>query len=243
MASVPKSVPSAVPSSATAANLPENTGPQLGPYNPMTGSSVNPVVPRSDNQAQDGTTPQPGYGRAAETGSEFQGGGTGAPSVPGMNGILFRKSPIDSHYVSQAEGTNPYSLVNNPSTRGMNTFVVPYQNHIAQTSQDVDANGFRNSPAQQRQSVMRFQPPPHADGYAPQSYTPRQMPAHARQARFQPVIGTDPPSSGVLNSSTFGAGQTAGGIGGSNYTPTPGPPVTQSTAGNPAAVSAEPTWG
>ena len=240
MPSIPKSVaPSLAPSAGGTEIL---TAPQLGPNLPMTGSAVSPVVPRSDDQAKQGTTDQPGYGRTGETAGSFTGGSAGAPSLP-LDGYLFRKGPIDAHYQSESQGREPYRRVNSPPTRGMLTFVLTYLNHIAFSAQEVDANGFRARPAQQRTSYMRVTPPPHGGGYAPETYAPRQLPQHPLTYRYGPQTGTDPYGSGVLNSSTYGAGQTAGGIGGSQYRPSPGPPLTSSTADTPGSVSAMPVWG
>lgn len=84
--------------------------------------------------------------------------------------------------------------------------------------------------------------PPHANGYSPETAVPHRLPQHPNTAKFLPAVGTSKYGTGVLNSDTFGAGQTAGGIGGNNYTPQPGPPQTTSTATD-NTVSAEPTWG
>jgi hypothetical protein len=239
---LPKAVPSAVAPS-TQNSVPILTEAQLGPYQPMSGSAINPVVPRTEEMGADEISPQPGFGGRGTTGEPFSAGSEGAPSVPGMNGALFTPGPIDTHYVSEAEARNPYSKVNNPPTRGMFTRIQPFANHIAQTPQDVDPNGFRISPAQQRTSVMRNQLPNHGIGYAPETATPRALPQRVRFNRIQPTTGTDPYGSGVLNNDTLGAGQTAGGIGGNNYTPDPGPPDTTSTAGANQPVTDMPTWG
>jgi hypothetical protein len=102
-------------------------------------------------------------------------------------------------------------------------------------------SGFKLSGPQQRTSVMRNQLPPHGIGYAPETYVPRQLPQATRYNKIVPTVGTDRYGTGVLNTDTFGAGQTAGGIGGNNYTPSPGPPNTNNLSAS--ASSAEPTWG
>jgi hypothetical protein len=159
-----------------------------------------------------------------------------------MNGVLFTQGPIDSHYVSESETRNPYAKVNNPPTRGMNTFILKFINGIGLGSQNKESTGWDNRQPQQRTSVMRFAPPAHGMGYTQQTYTPRQMPQQPNTSKYLPATGTDRYGSGVLNSDTFGAGQTAGGQGGNNYTPVPGPPSTVSTAGN-TPISNEPSWG
>jgi hypothetical protein len=239
--SVPKAVPSSVAAS-TSNSVDILTEPQLGPYRPMTGSSIVPVVPRTDTGNPADINPQPKYGHAIDVGGQFEGGSAGAPSLP-TDGYLFKKGPIDPHYVSQAEVRNPYAKVNNPPTRGMFTWVKEYLNHIAQSPQNVDPNGFRNSPPQQRTSVMRITPPNHGAGYAPETFTPRQLPQSDNTYKYNPAIGTQAYGTGVLNSDTFGAGQTAGGIGGNQYTPTIGPPVTTSTADAPPVAYSMPVWG
>ena len=238
---VPKAVPSAVPVSTGNDNVPVNSEPQRSPYKPMQGKPVIPVVPRSDEQSEKHLPAQPHYGGAGYNGYSPESGSPGAPSVP-PNGYLFTQGPIDPHYLSEWEPANPYGKVNNPPTRGMLTFVKQYLNHIAY-SQNYDNTGFRLSGPQQRTSVMRVTPPPHGIGYAPETYNPRQMPQADNTYKFNPVTGTDPYGSGVLNADTFGAGQTAGGIGGNRYTPAPGPPATQSTADQPGNPSGMPTWG
>jgi hypothetical protein len=239
---VPKAVPSAVAPSA-ANTVPVLTEPQRQPYLPASGNKPIPVVPRTEVAGE--PSPQPGFGHA-EWGmsDQFFAGSSGAPSVP-VNGFLFKRGPVDEHYTAENEGRNPYAKVNNPPTRGMFTFIKEYLNHIAGTPQYVDANGFRISDPQQRTSVMRVTPPPHGGGFAPETYEPRQMPQRENVYKYPPAIGTGPfgrKGTSVLNSATFGAGQTAGGIGGSNYTPQPGPPPTTSTSGS-AGSSDMPTWG
>jgi hypothetical protein len=159
-----------------------------------------------------------------------------------MNGALFRKGPADPHYLSEDEGDkNPYKKVNNPKTNGMLTFIKTYANGIFQGKQNVDNAGWQERGAQQRTSVMRVTTPPHGDGYAPETYVPNQMPQQARTQKFLPTTGPGDP--GTLNSSTYGAGQTAGGIGGNQYTPQPGPPETNSTADTTTNPSGMPSWG
>src|SRR5487761_275097 len=106
MSSVASSVPSAVaPSSATSVAI--QTGPQLGPYQPSTGSSDVPSVPRSGDEPVENIPEQPHYGAIGTEGSERVSGGYGAPSVPRM-GIFFKHRPIDEHYLSMAEPVSPY---------------------------------------------------------------------------------------------------------------------------------------
>lgn len=241
MTGPPKAVPSAVANS-TANSVAILTEPQLGPHQPMSGSSINPVVPRTEGDNPEDARSQPGFLDAAGQGCQHNAGNEGAPSVPGLGGVLFTPGPIDQHYQSMDEPYNPVAKVNNPPTRGMFTWVKSYLNHIAQSPQDVDGNGFRISPPQQRTSVMRITPPPHGNGYSPETYTPRQLPQAPHTYKFNPATGTQAYGTGVLNSDTFGAGQTAGGVGGNQYTPAPGPPDTTSTAGG-AGTSTMPTWG
>lgn len=240
MAALTKAVPSAVAPS-TSNSVPVLKEPQLGPYEPMSGSSINPSVPKTETDGD--PSAQPGFGGYSQGGMPFTAGSEGAPSVPGMNGVLFTPGPIDSHYVSQAEVRNPYAKVNNPPTRGKFTWVKEYINHIALGTQNKSNTGFNVRAPQQRISVMRITPPEHGIGYAPETYEPRQMPQSPRYNKIQPVIGTDPYGTGVLNADTFGAGQTAGGQGGNLFTPEPGPPDTQSTAGYAGNTSGMPTWG
>lgn len=251
MNSIPKAVPSAVAPSVSGNNVEVLTDAQLGPYQPMSGSQVLPVVPRTETEGE--VRPQPHWTSAPGTGEPFTAGSQGAPSVP-VDGYLYKQGPIDSHYLVQDEVRSPYGKVNNPPTRGLFTWVKGYLNHIAQSPQNVDPNGFRTMPPQQRTSWMRITPPAHGMGYAPETAVPHQLPQHANTAKFLPAIGTQaygvtqvngPSGSakGVLNRDTLGAGQTAGGIGGNQYTPSPGPPVTTSTAGTQTASSGMPTWG
>jgi hypothetical protein len=251
MPSIAKAVPSAVaPSAQNSVKI--LTEPQLGPYTPMSGHSVIPVVPQAGSP--DDAPRQPGYGDAYGEGGQFNAGSGGAPSVPGMGGVLFTNGPIDPHYQDETETRNPYAKVNNPPTRGMLTWVKGYLNGIAR-SQDTDLTGRKTRHPQQRTSWMRITPPPHGAGYAPETFTPRQQPQGDNTAKFLPAVGTQaygvtvvngPSGSakGVLNSDTYGAGQTAGGIGGSQYTPAPGPPATYSTASQDIAnYNGMPTWG
>lgn len=251
--SVPKAVPSAVaPTAQNSVNY--LTGPQAGPLNASTNNSYAPKVPGGPTEK---VTPNPTMGSApCTTGMERESGSSGAPTVPDMNGVLFRKGPVDSHYQSEFQGdTDPYHKVNNPPTRGMFTFVKGYINGIF-TSQDKDNAGWHVRHPQQRTSWMRVTPPPHGAGYAPEIYEPKQQPQNPNTYKYMPSTGTQPYGSGtprptgggyqhgrVLNSDTFGAGQTAGGIGGNQYTPTPGPPETNSTAGNYTDNTGMPSWG
>lgn len=235
--SVPKSVPSAIVSSAdNSVKVLDHA--QLGPYQPQTGKSINPQVPRTDTGSE--PPPQPhftgGYGQSAPT---QLAGSLGAPSVP-TDGFLFRKGPIDQHYTEEAETRNPYETVGRPGTYGWGTRVQSFANHIAY-NQNTTNTGFKVSGPQQRTSVMLNAMPPHGANAA-EWYTPRQQPQAVNYNRIRPSVGTDKYGSGVLNSDTYGAGQTYGGIGGSNYTPAPGPPPTNSIT-NPAPTSTEATWG
>lgn len=242
--SVPKAVKSAVAPSAQN-SVSYLTGPQLGPLNASQGDSYVPEVARPEGAPNPSEiTPNPSVGNApCGTGSELESGNAGSPTVPDMNGILFRKGPIDSHYRNEYQGgRDPYTKVNNPATRGMFTFVKAYINGIL-TSQDKDNAGWQVRHPQQRTSFMRVTPPPHGNGYDPEWYEPKQQPQTPNTYKYHPVTGTQPYGTGVLNSDTFGAGQTAGGQGGNQYTPTPGPPDTTSTAGNPGNTSGMPTWG
>jgi hypothetical protein len=244
---VAKAVASAVAPSV-ASSLKVLTQAQLGPYAPMTGSQIMPVVPATEPDGE--ITPQRSWGNVGGAGVPFTGGSEGAPSVPDLGGAAFRSPPIDPHYQSEAQERDPYLKVNNPPTRGMNTFIKMFQNGIALGTQNRENTGWNVRSPQQRTSVMRFAPPAHGMGFTQQTYTPRQMPVQPNTFKYPPATGTVAYGSGspgrytrgVLNSDTYGAGQTAGGIGGSNYTPQPGPPVTNSTASN-TTNPAEPTWG
>ena len=234
---VPSSVPASVPSAVN--TVPVLDKPQLGPYQPMLGSSIVPEVGRTPTE---GTTPgNPRIGYTGSTGRPPGSGSAGAPSVP-LEGSFWRRGPIDPHYQNEYDPQNPYGKVNNPPTRGMFTWVKDYVNGIFLGAQNVDTTGFQTREAQQRTSVMRITPPAHGDGYSPQTYLPKQMPQAPNWNTRQYVTGTDPYGSGVLNSDQFGAGQVAGGIGGSSYTPSVGqnPPT---TAVQPGTTSAMPTWG
>lgn len=236
--SIPKAVPSAVQPSGINP-VPINKEAQREPYQPMTGSSVNPKVPRTEVEGD--PAPQPHFSGGGDNAGNFQAGSKGAPSVP-VDGFLFKAQPIDSHYTAPEEGRNPYYKVNNPPTRGMWTRIQNFLNGIA-TSQDTDNAGWKARHPQQRTSVMRNTLPPHGMGYAPEMSAPRQNTQARHTNRIDPrPIGTDPYGTGVLNTETYGAGQTAGGIGGNNYTPTPGPPSTNSIT-SPADTSGMPTWG
>jgi hypothetical protein len=239
MGAVPKAVPSAVAPSASGNNVQILTSPQLGPYQPMSGSTINPVVPRTKEEGE--TRPQPHWTSGGGKRTQLNPDGHGAPSVP-VDGYLFKAVPVDSHYLSQDEAYNPYKRVNSPPTRGMFTWVKGYLNHIAHSVQEVDLNGFRVRTAQQRTSFMRFAPPPHGIGYAPETAVPHQNPQHANIAKFLPATGTQAYGTGVLNSNTFGAGQTAGGVGGSQYTVKPGLSELPSIVTTPDPTGM-PVWG
>lgn len=238
MSAVPKAVPNAVTPS-TANSVAILTGPQLGPYKPMSGKPIVPVVPRTPVEGQ--IPAAPGFGGHATSGSEFAAGSEGAPSVP-LDGFLFKQGTIDPHYLSEMQMRDPYAKINNPPTRGMFTRLQAFQNHIA-FNQNKTLTGFKVSGPQQRTSYMRNTLPPLGNGYSPETYVPHQMPQAVRFNRIRPSIGSDPYGSGVLNSDAFGAGQVAGGIGGNQYSPQPGPPDTTSTAGQNAASSVMPVWG
>ena len=202
----------------------------------MSGSAIVPVVGKTEVEGE--PAPQPHFhgnaGRAAVSNS-----GSAAPSVP-TEGFLFRARPIDEHYQSEMQPKgNPYKTVGRPGTLGWWTRVQQFANGIA-TSQDVDNVGFKVRHPQQRTSVMRNQLPPKGE-FGTQTYIPTPSPQAVRYNRIVPVTGTDQYGTGVLNSDTFGAGQTAGGIGGSNYTtPAAAPVQTQVT---PAMNSDMPVWG
>lgn len=234
---VAKAVPSAVPFSADN-SVQVLTEAQLGPYQPMTGSSVNPSVPRTEIDGE--IPPQPYFtGGYSQGRPEFFAGSAGAPSVP-TDGFLFRQGPIDQHYMVQAETINPYATVGRPGTYGWYTRLQDFQNHTGLGTQDTTLTGFRNLGIQQRTSHMRTALPP-VGAFGVQTFVPKQQPQAVRYNRIRPSIGTDPYGSGVLNRDTFGAGQTYGGQGGSNYTAAPGPPPTNSITNPPA--SPEATWG
>lgn len=239
--SVPSNVPAAVPSSVN--TVPVLQRPQLGPHEPMSGKSVIPVVPRTEVPGEENTPGNPRVGHRGGLSHTPASGSAGAPSVP-VDGFLFKKGPADLHYLSEFNPDIPGApkvKVNNPPTRGMLTWVKDYLNHIAH-SQWVDEAGWKVQLPQQRTSWMRITPPPHGIGYAPEIYDPRQMPQHPNTYKIIKSTGTSPYGTGVLNSDTLGAGQTAGGIGGFNYTPAPGPPQTNAVTGD-SNVSGMPTWG
>ena len=250
---VPKAVPSSVAPSAQN-SVKVLTRPQLGPYKPATGSAIIPEVSVPEYDPAE-ITPSPMFGGTRTTGMERESGSGGAPTVPDMNGVLFRKGPIDEHYQNEFQGDrDPYRKINNPPTRGMFTWVKDYVNGIA-TSQDVDNVGNKVRHPQQRTSWMRITTPPHADGYSPETSAPHQLPQTPNTYKYGPQIGSQAygvtqnngaagSRKGVLNRDTFGAGQTAGGIGGNQYTPTPGPPDTTSTANQPPVnPTGMPSWG
>src|ERR1700733_510022 len=241
MGSVPKSVQQAVAPS-TSNSVPVLKAPPLGPYQPMTGSQIAPKVPSTPVEGE--ILSSPSFGGYQTSGGPRDSGSHGAPTVP-VDGYMFRQGPIDSHYMSENQGgRDPYRKINNPPTRGMFTWVKNYINGIAM-SQNKTPDGFNIREPQQRTSWMRITPPALGMGYNAdnQMNTPRQQPQRPNTYKFMPSTGTDAYGTGVLNSDTFGAGQTAGGIGGNNYTPQPGPPVTTSTAGNSPGTSGMPTWG
>ena len=239
MGTVPKAIPTAVAPSA-GSSVPVLASPQLGPYEPMSGSSYVPYVPGNEEKDPEQAY-QPAYGSAyADQGAPRESGSPGAPSVP-LEGFLFRRRPADPHYLSEYQGaTDPYAKVNNPPTRGVFNWVKSYVNGIFLGKQDVDNAGWQVRQAQQRQSVMRVVQN-RAAGYAPETAVPHQLPQSDATYKYNPVTGNDQPGPGILNRTTFGAGQTAGGIGGSQYTPSPGPPDTTAAAQpNPSGM---PSWG
>lgn len=237
MTGISPAVPSAVAPSAKN-SVPVLTEAQLGPYQPMAGDQEVPQV----GTHSDGDEPaQPGYGGYSGQGAPPDTG-TGAPSVPDV-ALIYKAPPIDSHYLSEFEAKNPYSKVNNPPTRGMFTWVKTYLNHVFNGTQTVNEAGWQQNSPQQRNSVMRITPPPRGMGYDPETAAPVQLPQQPNTQKFLPATGTDPYGSGVLNSDTFGAGQTAGGVGGNTYTPSPGPPPTTQSSGYAAQDAGMPTWG
>lgn len=239
MTAVPSSVPSSVPPAIS--KTPVLTQPQLGErqfYRSGGGTERIPEVPRTDTGSEAPGNPRLGYRGAL--GQQPGSGSAGAPSVP-VDGFLFKQGTIDPHYLNPFNKPGP--KVNNPPTRGMFTWVKTFLNHIA-TSQDVDEAGWKAQHPQQRTSVMRITPPAHGIGYiSGEQFTPKQMPQQPNTARTVKTTGTQPYGTGVLNSDVLGAGQVAGGIGGNLYTPQPGPPPTNSTAGNSGDGSGMPTWG
>lgn len=249
MGAVPKSVPNSVAFSA-GNSVPVNTRPQLGPHKPMTGNSIVPEVPVTEIEGETPNQPQfSALGGHASVSTQDNA----APTVPGMNGALFRQGPIDAHYQDEYQPKgNPYKTVGRPGTLGWWTRVQSFVNGIA-TSQDTDNTGMKVRHAQQRTSIMNNALPPTGLNGAFFS-DPHPQPQAVAYNRVQPTIGTDAYGSGratsmggvqsgrVLNTDTFGAGQTAGGVGGNQYTPTPGPPETTSTAGN-SSGNPMPVWG
>lgn len=235
-----KAIPSAI-APGTGDTVRIDTEPQLGPYVPMTGSGFVPAVPNVANPAE--ASPQPGFGAALGTGMERNSGSDGAPSLP-ADGFMWQPGPIDPHYQSEYEDLNPYAKVNNPPTRGRYSWVKDFVNGIGLGTQNRGSTGFNVRSPQQRTSHMRAALPPHGIGYAPEIYSPRQNPQGANTYKYPPSTGTQPYGTRVLNSDTYGAGQTAGGVGGANYTPTPGPPATYSTATQDIENGrGMPTWG
>lgn len=242
MTAVPASVPSAVPSAVNTVSVLNE--PQAGTrkfYQSGGGTERIPVVPRTEVESEADTPPNPRMGHLGGTAGTPASGSGGSPSVP-VDGFLFKRGPIDAHYTSEYNPVDPYRRVNNPPTRGMFTFILQYLNHVAH-SQNVDEAGWKQNSSQQRTSVMRVTPPAHGIGYVPATYTPQQMPQQPNTYKVIKATGTQPYGTGVLNTDTLGAGQVAGGIGGNQYTPQPGPPATTSTAGNPPQASGMPTWG
>jgi hypothetical protein len=239
MASVKPSVNRAVPSAVEFSA--DNSVPVIktaikGPYRPQKGSSIIPVVPRTDTGE---APPQPHFtGGLGHSAPREYSGSAGAPSVP-RDGFLFKKGPVDPHYQVTVETKDPYKRVNNPGTSGWRSRIQMFANHIAY-HQNTTNTGFKVSGPQQRTSVMINTLPP-VGKFGTETYTPRQMPQAVPYNRIRPYTGTDAYGTGVLNRDTFGAGQTAGGVGGSNYTPSPGPPATNSVTAAP--VTGEPTWG
>jgi hypothetical protein len=243
--SIPKAVPTAVAFSADN-SVPIVKAAIKGPYKPMTGSSINPSVPATENEAP----AQPTFHAWGQSAPTEIAGSLGAPSVP-TDGFLFRAQPIDQHYTVETETRNPYHRVNHLHTVGWWTRVQSFQNNIAM-SQNKDNAGWNVRAPQQRTSVMLNALPPHGE-FGTRMTVPTQQPQAVRYNRIVPSTGSDPYGSGkassmggympgrVLNNDSYGAGQTAGGVGGSNYTPTPGPPNTNSITAAPA--SPEATWG
>jgi hypothetical protein len=238
---VDKAIPSAIaPSTGDTVRI--LTEPQLGPYVPMSGSGFVPAVPNVGSPGD--VSPQPGYGAAYGEGGQFNSGSAGAPTVPELGGAQWRQPEIDPHYQVESETRSPYGKVNNPPTRGMYSWIKDFVNGIGLGTQNRTATGFNNRQAQQRTSHMRTALPPHGVGYAPEFFSPRQQPQGDNTYKYPPSVGTQPYGTRVLNSDTYGAGQTAGGVGGANYTPTPGPPPTYSTASQDISNGrGMPTWG
>jgi len=245
MGAVPPAVPSAI--SRASGSAPVSTTAQRGPYQPVTGKSVVPEVPRTEQPGEAEMAWQPSYATAGTTGRTLESGSAGAPSVP-VDGFLFKRGPVDPHYTAQS-GPSPYARVNAPQPPRPLGIIKSFINGIFQGRQNVDEAGWQQRAPQQRTSYMRVTALPSGEGgYAPETYVPRQLPQQPYTQRFLPVLGSSQPGvvpgqGIVLNRATFGAGQTAGGIGGNQYTPAPGPPDTTSTAGQPQQASGMPTWG
>jgi hypothetical protein len=162
-----------------------------------------------------------------------------------MNGVLFTQGPIDDHYHTVSD-IDPYKKVNAPKHITPMGLIKSYANHVFNGKQNVDNAGWQQNSPQQRTSYLRMTAlPSGSSGYAPATSVPKPQPQQPRTQRFLPTIGSDQPGavrgqSVILNSTTFGAGQTAGGIGGNNYTPpVPGPDTTPVAATN----GSQPMWG
>lgn len=245
--SIPKAVPSSVAFSADNSVKINDTA-LRGPYQPATGHGIAPKVTRPEVQGE--ITPQPYFtGGNSAVKTMPQSGNPGAPSVP-TDGFLFRSPPIDIHYVEGVETHNPYSKVNALHTVGWYTPVYPHQNHTAE-NQHTTETGFKVNGMQQRTSYWRVALPPIGN-FGIQTFTPRPQPQAARYNRIRPSIGSVPYgtrdarryTTGVLNRDTFGAGQTYGGQGGSNYTPAVGPPDTNPITAPGASPESSPEgWG
>lgn len=243
MGAIAKAVAQSVPSAVNPANsVLVNEKAQRGPHVAPTGSSVVPFVPDHDDHEE--TPWQPSYATTGRVGRMRSTTGDSAPSVPGMNGALFTQGPIDEHYHT-VSGIEPYATVGRPGTVGWQTWVKTFANHVFNGKQDVDNAGWQQNSPQQRTSYMRITTPPHGPGYAPATSVPLPQPQQARTQQFLPTTGNDQPGAirgqgTILNSTTYGAGQTAGGIGGNQYTaPVPGPDTTPVAASN----GAMPMWG
>lgn len=244
MGAVSQQIPSAVPSAVTpASTVPVNQRAQRKPYTPPSGKSVIPYVP--GGQADPAEIPwQPSYATAGKVGAIPSGGSAGAPSVPAQDTAIWTAGPIDLHYMAPSSA-DPYGKVNNPPTRGLFTFVKTYLNHVFNGKQDVDNAGWQQNSPQQRTSYMRVTPPPLGAGYAPEIYAVHLNPQQPRTYRFNPTTGRDlprmvPGQAPILNSYTYGAGQTAGGQGGNNYAPPVPPPDTTPVAQSGGGY---PVWG
>jgi hypothetical protein len=230
------SVPVSVPRS-TSNTVPINQGPMRGPASVSLGEKQIPKVPQTDV----GTSPAQPKLRSDYCHSTHVDFGNGSPSVPDMNGVLFRAGPIDEHYRTEIEVTDPYKRVNNPPTNGMFTWIKQYVNGIGLGTQNKSNTGFNNRSPQQRSSYMRVSTPNKGIKYVGgEQFVPHAIPQAPNIRKNVATVGTDPPGVRILNNSTFGAGQTAGGVGGNLYTPSPGPPETNVTSGNAGGM---PTWG